>query len=457
MVIAGVEDRTRGTGIGKRILRHEISPAQLGRIDLQLARRDVHHALEREIELRPAIAAIEADRRLVGDNQLVLHRDVLHRIAAVAGRMHAIDRGRLGRPQIGTHVGDVAKFQADQLAVILERGRDRAGAVARRRCSSQMLGAILDPLDGISQRAAHRGKQHDIGEHRLLDAEAAAAVGRRDEAQPIAGNLQRAGHQGLQHERALEVGPHGEAIGRLLELGDDAEGFHRRRGVARIGVGELDHAIGLREGAVGIAVAEAAAVDGVRPGLVVQQRRAVGGRVRDAGRRGQRLVVDLDQLAGVLGDVARVRDHHGDRLADVAHAICREWIVRYRRAHHRRDRPDRALKLGTGDDAHDAREGAGACCVDVTDACVRMRRAQDGGMLEARDRREIVDEARAAGEQRLIFLARQRPADPGLLDRVCGTQRNPRALLENGKAAIVPELTQPAGFSRFIGNPAPWR
>ena len=116
-----------------------------------------------------------------------------------------------------------------------------------------------------------------------------------------------------------------------------------------------------------------------------------------AGSR-QRLVVDLDQLAGVLGDVARVGDHHRDRLADMAHPVDREGKIRHRRPHHARDRPDHAGELRPGDDADHAGQRQRARCVDPADAGVRVRRAQDGGMLEPGHRRKIVDEARARPE-----------------------------------------------------------
>jgi hypothetical protein len=50
---------------------------------------------------------------------------------------------------------------------------------------------------------------------------------------------------------------------------------------------------------------------------------------------------------------------------------------------------------------------------------MRMGRTQDGGVLEARDRGEIIDEARGAGQKRLILLARTGLADPRLIQRLC--------------------------------------
>jgi uncharacterized membrane protein len=49
---------------------------------------------------------------------------------------------------------------------------------------------------------------------------------------------------------------------------------------------------------------------------------------------------------------------------------------------------------------------------------MRMGRTQDGGVLEARDRREIIDEARATRKKRLILLARDGLPDPRLTQRL---------------------------------------
>ena len=167
LVVAGIEHGAGGRLVGKGVARNEVAAAQLGRIDPEPARRDVHDPLEREIELRPAVAAVEPDRRAVGDDQLVLDRDVAHAIAAVRGRMHAIERGGLGRTDIGAHVRDVLEAQRRAARRrCAERGRDRSQPVARRRRCGQMLGAILDPLDGHAGQAADRREQHDVGRAR---------------------------------------------------------------------------------------------------------------------------------------------------------------------------------------------------------------------------------------------------------------------------------------------------
>ena len=53
-------------------------------------------------------------------------------------------------------------------------------------------------------------------------------------------------------------------------------------------------------------------------------RRAGSERVAAIGRRGQGLVVDFNQRRRVLGDVAILRHHDGDGLADMHRLVARE-------------------------------------------------------------------------------------------------------------------------------------
>ena len=69
--------------------------------------------------------------------------------------------------------------------------------------------------------------------------------------------------------------------------------------------------------------------------------------------RRELLDVDLDQVAGVLGDVAGARHHRRDDLADEAHAVHRDlracaWLE-LGPVHRRHERPDDALEVGPGD------------------------------------------------------------------------------------------------------------
>src|SRR5258708_12724539 len=144
--MAGRDPRAARRLIGKRRGGNEIAPPQFGDIDTEPARRDLHDALKREIELRPAVTTVEPDRRAIGDDDLVVDRNVLHVITAVRGGVHTVQRRRLRRADIGALVGDVLEAQADELTVISECRGNFAQAVARRGSRRETLAPLLDPL-----------------------------------------------------------------------------------------------------------------------------------------------------------------------------------------------------------------------------------------------------------------------------------------------------------------------
>ena len=63
------------------------------------------------------------------------------------------------------------------------------------------------------------------------------------------------------------------------------------------------------------------------PELLVDERRVLGLRLERVEHDRQRLVLDLDQVAGVLGDVAVLGDHRRDGLAVVAHLLDRDQVL----------------------------------------------------------------------------------------------------------------------------------
>ena len=130
---------------------------------------------------------------------------------------------------------------------------------SRRRCSARSS----IHLTGSPVLAADRGEKDDVGQDRLLDAEAAAAARRRDQPQLVAGYAQSAGHQRLDDKGPLEIRPHRKTVGGALEMRDDAEGLHRRRCVTRVGVRKIEHSVGFRKSLVRIAVSETAPVDDI--------------------------------------------------------------------------------------------------------------------------------------------------------------------------------------------------
>ena len=97
----------------------------------------------------------------------------------------------------------------------------------------------------------------------------------------------------------------------------------------------------------------------------------------------QRLVLDLDQVARVLGDVAVLGDHGRDRLAVVAHLLDRDQVLDDRAGAERGERRRVLGDVGAGHDADDARQRLGLRGVDRDDARVRVRAADDRGVRHA--------------------------------------------------------------------------
>ena len=438
LVVSRVQHRARRAGIGELVLAHQVAAPDLGHVDVEAARRHLHDALEGEVELRPAEAAIEARRHAIGHHQHILYRNVLHAVGAVRGGVHAIDRGRLGCADVRAEVDDIAKAQAQQLALVRERTLDAAAAIGGRGRGRQVLEPVFGPFHRHADEAAHGRYQHHVGVHRLLDAETAARIGRRDHAQAIAGNVEAGRHQRLQHERALEVRPDRVAVRMRLEVRDHAVGFHRRRDRARVTVLVAEHPPGAGERAVRVAVLETALLGDVAARLLEQQRRVRRDRILEERDALQRLVLDLDQLQRVFGDIAVLGHHHRHRLAHVAHLVDRAHVEFHARLDHARNRARHPGDLGAGDDADHACKLLGAARVDAEDLRVRVGRAQDRRVAQTRHRFEIVDEAPAAGEQRLILLAQDRLADPA-----CDRARRLRHRLARGapRSTLIRALT----------------
>ena len=100
--------------------------------------------------------------------------------------------------------------------------------------------------------------------------------------------------------------------------------------------------------------------------------------------RFERLIVDLHQLGGVLGDIAALGDDQRHRLADIAHALDRQRPLLHRRLHRREERIGELADLLAGDDGPDAVMRQRARRIDADDFGMRVRRADDMGVQACR-------------------------------------------------------------------------
>ena len=138
---------------------------------------------------------------------------------------------------------------------------------------------------------------------------------------------------------------------------------------------------------------------------------------------GSDLPLDPDPVDGVLGDVAVGGDHHDDRLADVVDHAVGERVRRLRRVQRRvRDQQrqrlgDPAVEVLVGVDRDQAVDVERVGDVDVDDAGVRVRAAQERGgqRLVA----EVVEVAAVAGGQAQVLpaLRSAAPNGPGVRSR----------------------------------------
>ena len=122
---------------------------------------------------------------------------------------------------------------------------------------------------------------------------------------------------------------------------------------------------------------------------------------------GQRAVLDRDPLGGVLCEVAVLRQHDRDRLADMAHPIDRQAPLLHRGLDRDGEGPRPAAGILAGHDAGDTRHRQRRRGIDRDQLGMRIGRAQDRGMQRAARHRQIVGEparpsSRSASSMRFI-------------------------------------------------------
>ncbi len=281
----------------------------------------------------------------------------------------------------------------------------------------QMLAATAAPFDRPAERLGGE-QQADVFRIRLfLAAERTADI--------VGANMQPGAWDA---HRVLAQRAHEElhALGRRDQFEALLFGIIPRQATARLdGIGhdalveqlEPGDMGGAREGLIdGRRIAEMIAQADVFSGIRPQHRRTPGRGRRKVGDGCQRLDVEHDLLGGVGGLRWRVRDNHGNRIADMAdpadrqrqpvggdrriHQEARQWQIR-----------DRAKTTGAhvvaDIGAKHAGSGARRLQVDPVDDPVRDGRADERRVHLARQI-EIIGEASGTGEQPAILTTPDR-------------------------------------------------
>jgi hypothetical protein len=297
--------------------------------------------------------------------------------------------------------------------------------VAGEAGRDQVPGAVLDPLDGTfgEDRGQDRDDVSRVDRH--LVAEPATEVG-GDDPDHVLGQLRDQRDGRADDVRRLGGHVDRELVGGPVEVGDGAAALQRRGVRARVVQLERGDQVGLLEGPVGARpVADLPVVDDVVV-LVLLVVADEGGALRERlGRvddHGERLVVDDDRLARVLGDVGVVGDDGGDLLALEAHLVGgqhRLGVVA--QGGHPREVAGRHHLAG--EHQPDARDVPGLARVDGADPGVGDRAAQDLHVQHA-GQHDVVDVVAAAADEAVVLDASAAGAHPADLDLVQRLRRH---------------------------------
>ena len=144
--------------------------------------------------------------------------------------------------------------------------------------------------------------------------------------------------------------------------------------------------------------------------------------------RGEGLVGDLDQVERVLRDVAVAGHDHGHGFADIADAVGRDRPGFQRRLDADHHGGGERLDVIAGEDGCDARHRARPFGVDRGDLGMCVRRAQDRSFERSRAGAQVVKIATTAGQERGVFDALNRTADPALNRKLHEPRDPPPAL-----------------------------
>ena len=369
--------------------------------------------------------------------------------ADVAKRREQVALGR----DVGTDIGQRLHPEAEEFAVLVKGQLGVADIVAGVLVGLDRLAALASPFDRPAQFL--RRDQHEPMLRVLpaLCAEPAADIAGND-ADLAFGNFENTRRQRLAHPvRVLHIGAEGEALLAPVPHADRTARLHEMRIDPADDIAALDDVRRLGEGRGGRGLV--AGLEQVRDVVraLIPYRGPSLGRLGGVGDRGQSLVINVDQLGGILRQRQRLRDDKGDRFADIAHrplSKAEKGASEHRRSVGplalKRDAHDAELGLDEIVSSHDQRDtwhGQGCHEVELADASMGVRRAQHVSVCLA-VQVVVALEAAVAAQEALVLETPHRLADSELTHRStrspvaensCSDQ--PLQLRVNGAGAIL--------------------
>lgn len=392
--------------VGELVRLDEVGRPDLRTVPAEIGGDLVHRALHAEHALRAARAPVRRDLHGVG-----VDRGELDPVGAHLVRPQQLGRGddRHDDPvrRVGAVVVQDLHLQAEEAAVVVEAHPHVLHLPALVGGGDEVLAPVLGPLDLPVQQPGRPGDEDLLGPGMDdLDAEAAADVGRDDlhlgqrqsqlgrDRHPHAGGGLRGGVDAQRRVVGVPAGVHA-----LPLQGRARAAFHIEAELQPVR-GRVDRLPRRLAPGAGHLLHEVRA--DVARHVVVDQVRAPGGLLQ-AHDRLEHLVVDPDQRAGVLGEVAVAGDDHDDRLPDVPHDLPGQRVRRAAVGERRvRDQQRQRLGQRAGQvlprvDRDQAVHVEGGRHVDVEDPRVGVRRPDEGGGRRARA--QVVEETPPPGDQ----------------------------------------------------------
>ena len=244
----------------------------LDRVELELVRDDVDHALGEPEVLHARVAAVRRARRLVRRDLRELEADVPPLVDARCDLRPDDAAERLvAEPRAG--VVERLRAEAEQRAVVLhgDLGVVEPALVAVRHRHVE-VGAPFRPLHRPVELAREQAARDELRMRRDLVAEAAADV-LRDEAQLVEAAAHRRAHHDLREARELVVRVERPLPRAAVELDERAVALERSRVEAvEVQLVDLHDLVGLGERRVEVAPLVDALPHEVRAGVLVQHR-----------------------------------------------------------------------------------------------------------------------------------------------------------------------------------------
>jgi hypothetical protein len=123
--------------------------------------------------------AVQTCRRLVGQHHAIPHGNVANIVGASEVAVHAIERRRLRRTDMGADVLDLIPIQRAHATVRIDRRFEPRRPTGRRHGRGEMLEPVLDPFHRPPAHLRRNAHQHHVRKDALLHAEAPAGIWRR--------------------------------------------------------------------------------------------------------------------------------------------------------------------------------------------------------------------------------------------------------------------------------------